>query len=109
LIEALHEIVDSIKAAQSTGCPPGAAREFALAITAIEDAQFRVVRAELLKSGRFALPEDAALTLRPTVPPQGHIRAQDDVHQDRPHEGQLNIIDAIDALDVDNEGLPPAA
>lgn len=99
MVEALHEIIDSIKAEQMQGCPPQAAREFALAITAIEDAQFRIVRGLVLKSGRFALPEDAEQTLRAPVQ---HL-----VH-DVPMEGQLNLVDAIDALDVDSD-IPPAA
>lgn len=98
MIEALHEVIDSIKAEQMQACPAQASREFALAITAIEDAQFRIVRGLLLKTGRYALPEDAEQTLRAPVP----------IVHDLPMEGQLNLIDAIDAIDVDSD-IPPAA
>lgn len=100
MIEALLEVIDSIKAETMRACPPQAAREFALAITSIEDAQFRIVRGHLLKQGRYALPEDAAQTLP----------AHDEPHlvHDYPMEGQLNLVDAIDAIDVDSD-IPPAA
>jgi hypothetical protein len=65
MIERIHELIDDVKAEQTNHAPPQAAREFALAITSLEDAAMRIVRGQVMKLGRYPTAADAESTIHP--------------------------------------------
>ena len=82
--------------AKQSNCPPQAAREFEEALSHLEEATFRLIRGLALKEGRIATVGELEDTAGPRIV----------VLKDVPMEGQLNLVDEIDAIDVDN---PPEA
>ena len=65
LIDRANDLIRQIRDEQLSNCGPQAAREFAIAITAVEDAAMRCVRGLALKQNRVSTAEMAVDTLPP--------------------------------------------
>lgn len=75
LISDASELISDIRDEQSANCPPSAAREFAIAITSIEEASMRIARGLALKTGNVITPQEVAnATL---------VKAEESVHPDQ--------------------------
>ena len=52
-IQLIELAIEQAKSEKSDGCPPPAAREFSIAVTALEDASMRFNRGMAIKNGLF--------------------------------------------------------
>ena len=70
LVASCNFLKEEIRFEQAVNCPSSAQREFAIAITEIENASMRIARGLLLKQGLVATPEEvAAATLDIEIDP----------------------------------------
>ena len=92
-VQQINELIENIQYEQSANCPPAAKREFAIAITALEDAAMRFNRGLAIKHGQFQqsdvegkMKAELEISAEPKLP-------ETDIHPD-----QLTFADADEDL-----------